>query len=96
MSQKCDFCKEDAICGILIGRDTMYACATHLAVYGTRGIVKECNKTPTTTAVCMYCGKEKPVDEFYWYTDKRGVRRMRKECKLCNLAERKKQRLRKK
>lgn len=89
MIKRCDMCSNISVekCGVVMfGRDvTLYLCEEHLKHYGING-----TKMPSTThKPCSHCGEIKSVDDFYLYTDNRGVVRYRNECKVCNLVERK-------
>ena len=95
---KCDFCKNSATHMLMDGEKVKsYLCREHASkVVSTRYVVQEIALQPQMKAVCLLCGKEKTVDEFYHYTDGRGIKRRRSECKECNLMERKMRRLKKK
>lgn len=95
----CDFCRSKATHVLVNDCDTIvgYLCNSHaMKIVSTRFKLKEIETEPVITGVCSLCNEEKPLSEFYFYTDSKGVRRRRSECKECNLIERKKRRLKKK
>ena len=98
--RKCDLCKRPATHSIMDANTsaTIYVCDKHIddIKISKNSVVSTIKPSIVATTVCSLCGKAKSVDEFYAYTDKRGVKRRRSECKTCNLMERKIRRLRKK
>ena len=95
--QKCDFCDKPAKYDAKTKLGPWaFLCQQHFETYAT-GIPGEFSELPSDAfpikKVCVLCGQEKPISEFYRYVDKRGETRFRNECKACNLMERKKRRL---
>lgn len=93
----CDFCKVNAKYKYELKHGVVVnMCEDHAekAAYKDRLVLIEA--PVVQTAVCNCCFETKPITEFYTYTDTRGVKRQRLECKQCNLEMRKKIRLRKK
>ena len=88
---KCDFCDSEAI---MDGKTTMgpwaYMCQVHFDRYGIKvqGFNSKLKKPDVATKTCSRCNKEKPVNQFYKYTDHSGTERLRPECIECNLASR--------
>jgi len=88
----CDFCKQVAKYD---GKTKLgpwaFMCEEHFKHlgYSIPGLYTALDKQSCAVKACAHCGKEKPVSEFYRYTDAHGVERLRNECKACNLAERK-------
>jgi len=99
IAQKCDFCNERAIYdGKTIMGPWAYMCKEHFCTYGlnVEGLYSIIALADTgATKVCTFCGQQKPLKEFYQYTDKKGVTRYRGECKKCNLEEKKRANFRK-
>jgi len=91
--QKCDFCDRPAVYdGKTIMGPWAYMCQDHFSTYGVNvagmySVIAQ--NTTSTTKVCVVCGQQKPLEEFYQYVDKRGVNRYRGECKKCNLEAKK-------
>lgn len=101
--QKCDFCKEVALYELAISSDGQdvkcKVCEKHKAHFAT--LYSDCTCTSMIPTVgefktCALCGITKPIDDFYSYTDHKGIPRLRTECKECNLEERKSLTFRKK
>ena len=88
---KCDFCDAPAV---MDGKTTMgpwaFMCQQHFDKYGVKvqGFNSKLKQHDTTTKKCSRCGKEKPINQFYKYTDHGGTERLRPECIDCNLAGR--------
>lgn len=87
---KCDFCDKQAVYD---GKTTLgpwaYMCEAHRRQYGVKS-TQLMNKLETVgepKKVCVLCGEEKPLSQFYQYTDHGGIQRYRSECKVCNLAQ---------
>lgn len=101
--QKCDFCKEVALYEMTIsvdGRDVnCKVCEKHKAHLTTLYSNSTCMSILPTVdefKTCALCGVTKSISEFYSYTDRKGIPRLRTECKECNLEERKSLTFRKK
>lgn len=98
ISHKCDFCKSVALYD---GKTKMgpwaFMCREHFDRYhcGLAGTYSILNELLITTKVCVLCNREKPVGDFYKYTDHSGITRYRNDCKECNLAEKKRASFRK-
>lgn len=89
---KCDFCDKPAyVDGATKMGPWAYMCQEHFEQNGIKreGLYTLLDPAVVPTKVCRCCGEEKPVTEFYQYTDGRGVKRYRTECKFCNLVGRK-------
>lgn len=88
---KCDFCDKQATYDAksIIG-PWANMCDSHYAAYGskTKGLFTKL-EWPIPDKICAICGINKPATDFYEYTDGKGVKRTRNECKVCNQAERK-------
>lgn len=87
---KCDFCDSPAkYDGKTIYGPWAYMCERHrqfVGVADSRFINRLTTEEPAAPhKVCTACGKDKPLDAFYKYTDCRGKERYRNECKECNL-----------
>ena len=98
IKQKCDFCFKPATYDAMTTRGPWaFMCDEHFERLALKagGAYKRLEPVEVTKKVCSVCGKEKLIGEFYQYTDNRGVRRFRTECKECNLAARKIQRFKK-
>ncbi len=96
--KKCDFCNNDAVYdGKTKFGPWAFMCEKHFDSYGIKGpgLYSQLKEVITTTKVCSRCNEEKPLSDFYEYTDHSGVPRHRNECKECNKADRKAQRMRK-
>lgn len=96
IKQKCDFCDSPAIYDAKTKLGPWAnVCQRHFDTYGInqKGLFTVLEDAPVLTKKCSYCGETKPVTEFYQYNDKRGVPRLRSECKSCNLSSRKIQRM---
>lgn len=95
VKQKCDFCDEAATydAKTLMG-PWAYMCDKHYEQYGSRipGMFSKLVASFVPSKVCVICGQDKPINEFYKYTDHSGTKRYRNECKQCNSERRKKQR----
>lgn len=98
IKQRCDFCFKPATYDAMTTRGPWaFMCDEHFERLALKagGTYKRLEPVEVTKKVCSVCGKEKLIGEFYQYTDNRGVRRFRTECKECNLAARKIQRFKK-
>lgn len=98
IKQKCDFCEAAAVYdGKTVYGPWAFMCEAHLDSIGVKvaGMYKALDAVAVSKKVCVVCGQEKPVTDFYAYTDSRGVRRYRGECKECNLKAKKVQRFKK-
>ena len=98
IKQRCDFCFKPATYDAMTTRGPWaLMCDEHFERLALKagGTYKRLEPVEVTKKVCSVCGKEKLMGEFYQYTDNRGVRRFRTECKECNLAARKIQRFKK-
>ena len=98
IKQKCDFCSKPATYDAMTTRGPWaFMCDEHFERLALKAgdTYKRLEPIEVTKKVCSVCGKEKHIGEFYQYTDNRGVRRFRTECKECNLAARKVQRFKK-
>lgn len=87
---KCDFCDKPAVYDAKTEFGPWgFMCEEHFEKFGSKvpGLYKRL--VPEGTKRCRICGKEKPVSEFYTYTDHNGVTRLRTECIECNLKNRK-------
>ena len=88
---KCDFCDKLAV---MDGKTTMgpwaFMCQAHFDKYGVKvqGFHSELKVVDKSTKICSRCGKAKPFNQFYKYTDHNGFERHRPECIDCNLAGR--------
>lgn len=88
----CDFCKLPAKYD---GKTKLgpwaFMCEKHFKQLGFEvpGLYSILDKRAVSVRLCAHCGEEKPLCEFYKYTDAHGFERLRNECKACNLAERK-------
>lgn len=93
IKQKCDFCDKPALYD---GKTAMgpfaFMCAEHFEQVGIqiKGLYHCLDEAALPKQVCRSCGAELPVTDFYQYTDSRGVKRYRRECKACNLLGRRK------
>jgi len=91
---KCDFCKAPALYDTQTKMGPWAnVCQTHFDKYSTKvlglySVLKQ--PEPEATLHCVVCGQDKSVDHFYHYTDGHGVKRIRRDCKECNLAQKKK------
>lgn len=96
---RCDFCSEPAVYdGKTIMGPWAHMCEAHFNKYGVRlpGLFSRLDKAaPVLTKKCLLCRQVRPIEEFYEYTDSRGVKRYRTECKTCNLEEKKRRRFKK-
>lgn len=92
ISAKCDFCSKQALYdGKTIFGPWAYMCEEHrkrCGVSDERLINRLTDVDPTPKKCCSVCGEEKPLTEFYKYTDHSGTERYRNECKVCNLIAR--------
>lgn len=96
--QKCDFCFKPATYDAKTAYGPWaFMCDEHFEKVASKApdTYRRLEPEVVTKKVCSICGTEKPVSEFYQYTDARGVKRYRNECKACNLAARKVQRFKK-
>lgn len=96
---KCDFCKNPAIYDAkTVFGPWGYLCETcfETRAIGIPGTFTRIANSILETKKCYHCGQDKPVSEFYGYTDSNGNHRFRSECKACNLERRRKQRMNKK
>lgn len=100
MDRLCDLCNNKATHALMVEtvESTIYLCSEHIEILeiAKRGMLTKLDMPPEIMRTCILCNEEKPIGDFYTYTDKRGVERKRRECKTCNLAERKMRRLKKK
>lgn len=94
IKQKCDFCSGVA------KYDTMtkmgpwaFVCDKHFEVYSIQqpGFYTVLEPIVLKEKVCPRCEEPKALTDFYTYKDGHRVERYRTECKVCNLAEKKKQ-----
>ncbi|WP_300943713.1 hypothetical protein [uncultured Duncaniella sp.] len=88
---KCDFCDDPAIydAKTILG-PWAFVCNKHYNMYCSHmpGLSKRLEPIMPTEAaskVCRICGKKKPINEFYKFTDRHGQERYRTECIECNL-----------
>lgn len=98
IKQRCDFCQEPAVCD---GKTRIgpwaFMCKEHLNKYGypnnpdLYSMLKTEERELAIMKRCNVCGTDKPMTEYYTYTDHGGIERARNECKACNLAAKKKQ-----
>lgn len=98
VKRKCDFCFKPATYDAKTAYGPWaFMCDEHFEKVASKvpGTYKRLEPEVVAKKVCIVCGEEKSVSEFYQYTDNRGVRRYRNECKACNLAARKVQRIKK-
>lgn len=98
VKQKCDFCTKPAVYDAKTAYGPWaFMCEEHFELLASKvsGTYSRLEAPQCSKKVCSHCGVEKPLSEFYKYTDGRGVERYRTECKACNLASRKVQRLKK-
>lgn len=98
VKRKCDFCFKPATYDAKTAYGPWaFMCDEHFEKVASKvpGTYKRLEPEVAAKKVCSICGEEKSVSEFYQYTDNRGVRRYRNECKACNLAARKVQRFKK-
>ena len=95
---RCDFCKDEAIGRIIINDiPTINVCLAHAEKNKLLGRLHPFNTSVLELKVaCSHCFEQKPLSDYYYYNDARGVRRRRTECRECNLMERKIRRLKKK
>lgn len=97
-THKCDFCNELAKYD---GKTTLgpwaFMCEDHFKQYGIniKGLFTVLIPESLSTKVCVCCGLEKSLTDFYQYTDHSGITRYRNDCKTCNLLNKKKAQLRK-
>lgn len=98
VKQKCDFCKKPAIydAKTILG-PWAFVCQEHFNKYCEHipGLYKMLEPVVEERRTCILCGQEKSISEYYQYTDSRGVVRFRRECKTCNLEQRKRLRFKK-
>jgi hypothetical protein len=91
---KCDFCKQPAIFDTqTVMGPWANVCQEHFDKYSSKvpGLYSSIEPIKPVDKLCVVCHEVKPLSEFYEYTDnKSGVRRLRGECKDCNLAQKKK------
>ena len=98
VKQKCDFCFKPATYDAKTAYGPWaFMCDEHFEKVAAKvpGTYTRLEPEAVAKKVCSICGKEKLVSEFYQYTDSRGVRRYRNECKECNLVARKVRRFKK-
>lgn len=98
VKRKCDFCFKPATYDAKTAYGPWaFMCDEHFEKVASKvpGTYKRLEPEVVAKKVCSVCGEEKSVSEFYQYTDNRGVRRYRNECKACNLTARKVQRFKK-
>lgn len=98
VKRKCDFCFKPATYDAKTAYGPWaFMCDEHFEKVASKvpGTYKRLEPEVVAKKVCSICGEEKSVSEFYQYTDNRGVRRYRNECKACNLTARKVQRFKK-
>lgn len=92
ITAKCDFCDRQAIYdGKTVFGPWAYLCEEHrqkVGVQDERFMTRLPNIDLTPKKRCSLCGVEKPLSEFYKYTDHSGTERYRNECKVCNLMAR--------
>lgn len=92
ITAKCDFCDRQAIYdGKTVFGPWAYLCEEHrkkVGVQDERFMTRLSNIDMTPKKRCSLCGVEKPLSEFYKYTDHNGTERYRNECKVCNLTAR--------
>lgn len=92
ITSKCDFCDRQALYdGKTIFGPWAYMCERHRRTVGVkdnRFITRLQDIDVTPKKQCSICGEEKPLSEFYRYTDHNGTERYRNECKVCNLTAR--------
>lgn len=92
ITAKCDFCDRQAVYdGKTIFGPWAYLCEEHrqkVGVQDERFITRLSNIDTSPKKRCSLCGVEKPLSEFYKYTDHNGTERYRNECKVCNLTAR--------
>lgn len=92
IKQKCDFCDSPAVYDAKTKLGPWaFVCQQHFTTYGVKheGMYTVLEPAVILKKKCTSCGEEKATTEFYQYTDKRGVKRFRSECKSCNLTGRK-------
>ena len=81
---KCDFCADEAVYDAkTVMGPWAFLCEAHWEKYGTNIRTKIAKEIGVKR--CINCNKEKPLSQFYRYTDSRGVIRHRTDCKECNL-----------
>lgn len=93
VTQKCDFCDKAAIYDAkTIMGPWGFVCEDHYQKYAAKipGTFSRLQDAIIATKVCVVCRREKPLTEFYKYTDHGGHERYRNECKQCNLEQRRK------
>lgn len=96
---KCDFCDDLAVydAKTVLG-PWAFVCSRHFNMYCRHepGLSKRLEQVTPQDAVptktCRICGKNKPIDRFYKFTDRHGQERYRTECIDCNLKRRADQR----
>ncbi len=92
ITAKCDFCDRQAIYdGKTVFGPWAYLCEEHrkkVGVQDERFMTRLSNIDVSPKKRCSLCGVEKPLSEFYKYTDHNGTERYRNECKVCNLMAR--------
>lgn len=98
IKQKCDFCDAEAKWDAkTVYGPWAFVCDVHFnkVAVGTQGTYTHLQPLIITKKTCSICGQEKPVDQFYQYTDHGGTMRYRTECIACNLAAKKRRRFKK-
>lgn len=98
VKRKCDFCFKPATYDAKTSYGPWaFMCDEHFEKVAAKvpGTFSKIEQDVAVKKTCSICGAEKPLSEFYRYTDTRGVSRYRNECKACNLAARKIQRFKK-
>jgi hypothetical protein len=96
IKQKCDFCEKHAtVDGKTKVGPWAFMCEDHLKKYGypdSTSLTKKLEQ-PAELEVpkkrCVVCGEMKPLTDFYDYNDHAGTPRKRNDCKVCNLAAKK-------
>lgn len=86
---KCDFCGEPAsVDGKTLMGPWAYMCTDCFNKFGTSMYTDLGYTKHVPTKHCRICGADKPLSEFYKYTDHTGTTRYRSECIQCNLRSR--------
>lgn len=98
IKQKCDFCDAEAKWDAkTVYGPWAFLCDTHLAKLGVQDphMRTPLQRPVITKKTCSICGQDKPIDQFYKYTDHGGTERYRTECIECNLTAKKRRRFKK-
>lgn len=97
MIRRCDLCNNVAKYDVILSNNRQtYVCDIHYHKY-VKDIesFRYIHEESMFNRQCILCNTVKPMTEFYRYIDHNGIERYRRECKKCNLQERKTVRIKK-